>query len=445
MKRRGLITAVAGLAAAGAARAAYAALTRYPPGGEKTWTRANHRGEPVTLLEGPSVALGAIAIQFIYPERVVPTRTAQALALAGAGALGFGVYDDLAGSGKRRGLRGHLGALAHGEVTTGTVKLIGLGVTGVGSAVLMGGDATDVVINTGLIAGSANLLNLFDLRPGRAIKVAAGSAATLIAFAPGGTTPPVTPPPGGTPRPPSPPWPPRRVVTASGGNHGVGVATAARWLGVPATVYVPGTVPESKARRIAAAGADVVKTGSKYADAERAAREFAQREGLYYVHAYDDPAVVAGQGTVGLEIRADLPDCDVVAVPVGGGGLLAGVSGAIAPVHAIAVEPEGCPSLHAAAEAGEPVEVGADSVAASALGASRVGDLALAAYRGNEVGLALVGDAAIIAARDRLWEEFRLAVEPAAAVVFAAWLSGLVPGESPCLLLSGANTEWTPS
>ena len=264
-------------------------------------------------------------------------------------------------------------------------------------------------------------------------------------LAPGGTTPPVTPPPGGTARPPSPPWPPRRVVTASGGNHGVGVATAARWLGVPATVYVPGTVPESKARRIAAAGADVVKTGSKYADAERAAREFAQREGLYYVHAYDDPAVVAGQGTVGLEIRADLPDCDVVAVPVGGGGLLAGVSGAIAPVHAIAVEPEGCPTLHAAVEAGEPVEVGADSVAASALGASRVGDLALAAYRGNEVGLALVGDAAIIAARDRLWEEFRLAVEPAAAVVFAAWLSGLVPGENPCLLLSGANTEWTPS
>jgi threonine dehydratase len=238
---------------------------------------------------------------------------------------------------------------------------------------------------------------------------------------------------------------PKHVVTASGGNHGLGVATAARWLGIPATVFVPGTVPEAKARRIAAAGADVRKSGSKYADAERAARELADREGLYYLHAYDDPAVVAGQGTVGLEIRDDLPECDVVAVPVGGGGLLAGVSGAIAPVRAVAVEPEGCPTLHAAVAAGEPVEVGADSVAASALGASRAGDLALAAALAHSAGLAMVSDEQILAARDRLWEEFRLAVEPAAATVFAAWLAGAVPGENPCLLLSGANADWTAS
>ncbi len=238
---------------------------------------------------------------------------------------------------------------------------------------------------------------------------------------------------------------PARVVTASGGNHGLGVATAAAWLGVPATVYVPATVPRAKARRIAATGADVVETGSVYADAERAAREFAAREGLYYVHAYDDPAVVAGQGTVGLEIIGALPGCDVVAVPVGGGGLLAGVSGAVAPVRVVAVEPAGCPTLHAAVEAGEPVEVGADSVAASALGAGRIGGLALAAYRASPVSLALVSDEAILAARDRLWEEFRLAVEPAAATVFAAWLSGQVPGDNPCLVLTGANTEWTAS
>ena len=247
-----------------------------------------------------------------------------------------------------------------------------------------------------------------------------------------------------------------RVVTASGGNHGLGVATAARWLGIPATVYVPTTVPDIKAARIAAVGADVVKTGRVYADAERAAREFAAGHGLYYVHAYDDPAVVAGQGTVALEIEADLPECEVVAVPVGGGGLLAGVSGALAavegvtaagrpPRRVIGVEPEGCPTLHAAVEAGEPVDVGADSVAASALGAARVGDLAFAAYRSNPVGLALVSDKEILAARDRLWEEFRLAVEPAAATVFAAWLSGQVPGARPCLVLSGANATWTPA
>jgi len=271
----------------------------------------------------------------------------------------------------------------------------------------------------------------------------------------GGYAPPVPPLEGY-----APPMPPREgspppispgVVTASGGNHGLGVATAARWLGIPATVFVPGTVPEAKARRIAAQGAEIVKAGSVYADAERAAREFAARHGRYYVHAYDDPAVVAGQGTVGLEIAEDIADCDVVAVPVGGGGLLAGVSGAVAPAdrrsprRIVAVEPEGCPTLHAAVAAGEPVEVGADSVAASALGASRVGDLAFAAYHANPVTLALVSDEQILSARDRLWEEFRLAVEPAAATVFAAWLAGQVPGDSPCLVLSGANADWAPA
>ena len=239
------------------------------------------------------------------------------------------------------------------------------------------------------------------------------------------------------------------VVTASGGNHGLGVATAAGWLGVPATVYVPVTVPDIKASRIAATGAEVVKTGLVYADAERAARAFAADQGRLYVHAYDDPDVVAGQGTLAAEIVADRPQCDVVAVPVGGGGLLAGVSGGLAalgrPTVVVGVEPEGCPTLHAAVEAGEPVDVGADSVAASALGASRVGGLALAAYRANPIGLALVSDKEIIAARDRLWEEFRLAVEPAAATVFAAWLSGQVPGTHPCLVLSGANATWTPA
>ncbi len=252
------------------------------------------------------------------------------------------------------------------------------------------------------------------------------------------------------------------MVTASGGNHGLGVATAARWLGIPATVYVPATVPDIKAARIMATGADVVKTGHVYADAERAAREFAAGRGLYYVHAYDDPAVVTGQGTLALEVVADLPECDVVAVPVGGGGLLAGVSGALAsidraaeaggrpatgpgPRRVVGVEPEGCPTLHAAVEAGEPVDVGADSVAASALGAARIGDLAFAAYRSNQVGLALVSDKEIVAARDRLWEEFRLAVEPAAATVFAAWLAGQIPGARPCLVLSGANATWTPA
>jgi UDP-GlcNAc:undecaprenyl-phosphate/decaprenyl-phosphate GlcNAc-1-phosphate transferase len=180
--------------AAGAALGAYAALRRYPPGGEKTWARTNHRGEPVTLLEGPALTVGAVAAQVItaavasprdrrqvaapgYPERVGPF--ASPLAIAGLGGVAFGVLDDLRGSGKRRGLRGHLGALAHGEVTTGTVKLAGLAATGLGAALLEGGEPADVAVNAGLIAGGANLLNLFDLRPGRAIKVAALAAGMI--------------------------------------------------------------------------------------------------------------------------------------------------------------------------------------------------------------------------------------------------------------------------
>ncbi len=194
-----IAAAAAGVTAAGAARLAYSAMNRHPPGGQKAWARTNHRGEPVTLLEGPAVAAGAIAgvvarrlvsqrlalsgclQRLVSQGRAGPAswRASAAIAVGGAGAAAFGAYDDLAGSGDRRGFRGHLGALRHGEVTTGAVKLGGIGVTGIVSAALAGGAPADVVINAGLVAGGANLLNLFDLRPGRAIKVAATSGALL--------------------------------------------------------------------------------------------------------------------------------------------------------------------------------------------------------------------------------------------------------------------------
>ena len=154
---------------AAAARAAYRALRQYPPAGEQTWTRTNHRGELVTLLEGPAVAVGAITAEVIgaavaarlsgrpgaaataesqlqiSSERTVGSHASLAMAVAGGGALGFGVLDDLAGSGKRRGLKGHLGALAHGEVTTGSVKLAGLAATGLAGGLLLGGKRSDVL------------------------------------------------------------------------------------------------------------------------------------------------------------------------------------------------------------------------------------------------------------------------------------------------------------
>jgi UDP-GlcNAc:undecaprenyl-phosphate/decaprenyl-phosphate GlcNAc-1-phosphate transferase len=187
---RGLATsAVTGAAAYGAARLAYRALSRFPPGGEKAWARVNHRGESLTLLEGPAVAAGAVTAALApaalpFAERPFPLRPALALCAAGGGAAAFGLLDDLKGSGKRRGLRGHLGALAHGEVTTGAIKIAGIGTAGAAGALLLrrnGGSPVDCAINAGLIAGGANLLNLFDLRPGRAIKVAVLSAGLIAA------------------------------------------------------------------------------------------------------------------------------------------------------------------------------------------------------------------------------------------------------------------------
>lgn len=179
--------AVAGLAVAGVAAGlsavCYRALRRCPPGGAATWTRTNHRGEPVTLLEGPAVAAAAAVASALTPGRRPRARAASGL--AGAGAAAFGGYDDLAGSTDRRGLRGHLGALARGEVTTGAVKIGGIGATGLAAGALLGGPVTDIAVNAGLVAGAANLVNLFDLRPGRAIKVALAGGALLAVGASG--------------------------------------------------------------------------------------------------------------------------------------------------------------------------------------------------------------------------------------------------------------------
>jgi hypothetical protein len=201
------------IVAAAAARLAYAALRAKPPGGAATWTRSNHRDEPITLLEGPAVALGGVAGALAAGGS---GRDRLAHAVAGAGGAVFGGYDDLVGSGDSRGFRGHLGALRRGDVTTGAVKIVGIGATGLAAALITGAAASrsartgstrsgapragsalvtaaDVVINTGLIAGGANLLNLFDLRPGRATKVAVAAGA-LMAAAAGEVAPAVAPP-----------------------------------------------------------------------------------------------------------------------------------------------------------------------------------------------------------------------------------------------------------
>ena len=238
------------------------------------------------------------------------------------------------------------------------------------------------------------------------------------------------------------------VVTASGGNHGLGVATGAALLGITATVFVPASVPEIKARRIAAKGVTLVRTGATYAEAAAAAAELAARPGHRYIPAFDDPLVVAGNGTVAAEVVADAPDVDTVVVAAGGGGLSAGSALAVGDRLLVAAEPERCSAVHDALVAGHPVDAPVDSVASSALGATRIGqvpfDVLAPRARSGAVRSVLVSEAAIVEARDRLWEECRIATEPAAAVPLAAWMAGDVPGELPCLVICGANAEWTP-
>jgi threonine dehydratase len=237
---------------------------------------------------------------------------------------------------------------------------------------------------------------------------------------------------------------PSHVVTASGGNHGLAVATAAALLGLPATVFVPVSAPDGKARRIEAAGARLVRHGAIYSEAVAGALSEAAAIGGHCLPAYNDPLVVAGQGTCAFEAVSQVSDVDTLVVAVGGGGLAAGTVLGSGGRNVVAVEPEGCSCLHNALAAGAPTDSTVDSIAASALGATRVGDIPFGVLRNSGVRSVLVSDKDILVARDRLWEEFRLAVEPAAAAPFAAWLAGQVPGDLPCIVLSGSNTDWTP-
>ena len=242
--------------------------------------------------------------------------------------------------------------------------------------------------------------------------------------------------------------PPPLVVAASGGNHGLGVAHAARVVGAAATIGVPESVPEEKARRLEDLGATVLRHGREYAEAEQHARAVAAELAAPFLHPFADAAVIAGQGTVGLEIAADLGDaCDAVLVAVGGGGLLAGVATALhgTGTRVIGVEPTGIPTVSAALSAGHPVDVGMDSVTASALGARATDPLNLEVIASRADGVVLVDDADILAARDLLWDSCRLAVEPAAAAPLAALLTGAVDARAPCLVLCGANSAWAPA
>jgi threonine dehydratase len=250
----------------------------------------------------------------------------------------------------------------------------------------------------------------------------------------------------------SKPVPPSGVAAASGGNHGVAVALAAKRLGHKARIFVPEISPAVKVAAIRAHGAEAVVGGSRYADAQEACNRYAAETGALLVHPYDAVPTLAGQGTTALEWDEDLSalglaPLDTVLVAVGGGGLIAGMAAWWeGRVKVVGVEPEGSRCLHAALEAGEPVDVPVESIAGDSLGARRVGTLAFAVARQAIDHVALVPDDAIRAAQQRLWRDWRLLAEPGGAAALAALLTGAyspAPGERVGVLLCGSNVDPT--
>jgi threonine dehydratase len=235
------------------------------------------------------------------------------------------------------------------------------------------------------------------------------------------------------------------IVTASGGNAGLAAAYAARELGVPARIFVPENAPAPKVARLRTLEADVVQVGSEYAEAYEAAVAASEESGALLLHAYDQPEVVAGQGTLGLELLDQIDGFDTVLVAVGGGGLIAGIATALEErARVIGVEPELAPTLHRALEAGEPVDVQVGGLAADSLGARRLGTLAFEAAQRYDFGSVLVDEEAIVATRNELWHEYHLAVEHGAAAAYAALRSGAYQpgdGERVVVVVCGANTD----
>jgi threonine dehydratase len=239
--------------------------------------------------------------------------------------------------------------------------------------------------------------------------------------------------------------PPAGVAAASGGNHGAAVAYAAQQLGVPARIFVPEVSAPAKVARIRAYGADLVITGSTYADAFGASEDWAAASGARQVHAFDHPHTMLGAGTLALELQQQTPAVDVVLAGVGGGGLLAGIAGAYAGTsQIIGAEPDTAPTLTRALLAGRPVDAPAGGIAVDSLAPRRVGEATFAVLSGHGAQTVLVSDEDIRHAQRLLWDTLRLVIEPGGCAALAALTSrrwNPSPGQSVAVILSGANTH----
>jgi threonine dehydratase len=237
------------------------------------------------------------------------------------------------------------------------------------------------------------------------------------------------------------------VIAPSSGNHAQAVALAAKLYGVPATVVMPTTVTAAKRGGAERLGARVVLAGKTTADRMSRAEELVCDEGLTLVPPYDDPMIIAGQGTVGLEIADDLPDVDAVLVPVGGGGFSAGVASAIKlrlpNARVIGVEPTGAAKLTRARAAGMPVPLEHTGGLADGLLAVQIGSITFAHHQEYLDDVITVDDEALVRAMRLLIDRMKLVVEPSGAITVAALLERkFIPRGPTVAVLSGGNIEW---
>jgi threonine dehydratase len=239
----------------------------------------------------------------------------------------------------------------------------------------------------------------------------------------------------------------RGAITMSAGNAGQAYAWAGREAGVPVTVVMPAAANPTKVEACRGYGAEVVLEGEHVGDAFRALLRIRDERGLTFVHPFNDRAMIAGDGTAGLDILDDLPDVDVVVVGIGGGGLISGIAAAIKEqrpeVRVHGVEPETADAMTRAFAAGEPVEIQPRSVA-DGLGAPFAGDLTLAMCRHYLDGIVLIDDATILGGVRFALERMKQVLEPAGAAALAAVLSGRIPiadGERVAVVASGGNID----
>ena len=235
------------------------------------------------------------------------------------------------------------------------------------------------------------------------------------------------------------------VIVASGGNAGIATAAAAKALGVPCEVFLPTVSTDAKRAKLRELSARVVVHGDVYSDALAACLARQIETGALLTHAYDQPEVVAGAGTLGREIERQGGLPDTVLVSVGGGGLIGGLAAWFERrSRVVALEPERAPTLFRARETGGPVDVEVGGIAADSLGARRIGALAWDITQRHVHDALLLPDDAIRAAQLWLWKELKLAVEPAAALPLAALQTGAYrprDGEKICLIVCGANVD----